>query len=93
MQILAALKRLCVEQQGTTVITVLHDVNLVSLFADKALLLSAGSFMAFGPVHEVLNEEKYQRLTEVICKTMVDTETGAHYFVPRIPFTATRVRI
>jgi cobalamin transport system ATP-binding protein len=83
MQILATLKRLC-GQQGTTVIAVLHDVNLVSLFADKALLLNAGKLCAFGPVHEVITEEKIKDLLGVNVKAMVDTETDAHYFVPRI---------
>ena len=41
LQILSALKRLCIDE-GITIITVLHDVNLVSLFADKALLLGGG---------------------------------------------------
>lgn len=89
LQILAALKRLCREQQ-ITVITVLHDVNLVSLFADKALLLSAGALRAFGPVGEVVNETNIRELLGVDMKVTDDAETGARYFVPRDPFKTQR---
>jgi iron complex transport system ATP-binding protein len=85
LQILAALKRLCTEQR-ITVITVLHDVNLVSLFADKALLLSSGQLRAFGPVEVVINEAAIKDLLGVAMKATKDGETGARYFVPRDPF-------
>lgn len=89
LQILAALKRLCVLQQ-ITVITVLHDVNLVSLFADKALLLSDGTLRAFGAVREVLNEANIKNLLGVEMKASEDADTGTRYFVPRDPFNTRR---
>ena len=89
LQTLAALKRLCM-RQCITVITVLHDVNLVSLFADKALLLSGGVLRAFGPVAEVVNEANMRELLGVDMKTTVDGETGVRYFLPRDPFTTRR---
>jgi len=89
LQILAALKRLCVLQQ-ITVITVLHDVNLVSLFADKALLLSDGTLRAFGAVREVLNEANIKNLLGVEMKASEDADTGARYFIPRDPFNTRR---
>ena len=36
---------------------VLHDLNLVSLFADKTALMVAGRLTAFGPPAEVLSVE------------------------------------
>lgn len=91
LQILAVLKRLCI-QQCITVVTVLHDINLVSLFADKALLLSAGTLRAFGPVAEVVNETNMRELLGVDMKTTMDAETGVRYFVPRDPFKMRRDR-
>jgi iron complex transport system ATP-binding protein len=85
LQILAALKRLCV-QQKITIVTVLHDVNLVSLYGDKALLLNGGELRAFGPVSEVLTEHNIKDLLGVEMKATEDPETGARYFVPRNPF-------
>lgn len=85
LQILAALKKLCVEQR-ITVITVLHDVNQVLLFADKALLLNDGMLRAFGPVAEVINENSIRDLLGVDMKAIEDAETGGRYYLPRDPF-------
>lgn len=84
LQILGALKKLCQERRAS-VITVLHDVNLAALFADKALLLSAGALRAFGPVAEVVNESSIKELLGVEMKTTEDAETGIRYFIPRNP--------
>ena len=84
LQILGALKRLCAEKH-VAVITVLHDLNLVSLFADKALLLHAGKLRAFGPVGRVVTESEIKDLWGVDVKALADEETGVRYFVPRGP--------
>lgn len=89
IQIVAVLKRLC-DQQRVTVVTVLHDVNLVSLFADKALLLGAGQLRAFGSVTEVIDETSIRGLLGVEMKVSEDAETGARYFIPRDPFKSRR---
>jgi len=85
LQILAALKRLCVEE-AITVITVLHDVNLVSLFADRALLLSGGELRGVGPVAEVVNEASIKELLNVDMTMIAGNDTRTRYFVPRDPF-------
>lgn len=91
LQILTVLKKLCAEQR-ITVITVLHDVNQVSLFADKALLLNDGKLRAFGPVTEVINESSMSDLLGVDMKAMEDAETGGRYYVPCDPFRIWRQR-
>lgn len=88
LQILSALKRLCVEQQ-ITVMTVLHDVNLISLFADQALLLGSGQLRGCGPVAEVINEKNIKELLGVDMKGAEDRETGFRFFIPRDPFRST----
>lgn len=49
---------------GLTVIMVLHDMNLASLYCDELLLMESGQMRAFGVPHEVLMasqiEEVYQ---------------------------------
>jgi iron complex transport system ATP-binding protein len=89
LQILGALKRLCLKQR-VTVLTVLHDVNLALLFADKALLLSEGAQRAFGPIAEVVNEANIKEILGVEMKAAADAETGVRYFVPRNPFDSGR---
>jgi len=85
LQILSALKRLCLDE-GITVITVLHDVNLASLFADRALLLSRGELRGFGPVAEVMDEKSIKDLLGVDMKAIAGETAGTRYFVPRQPF-------
>jgi ABC-type cobalamin/Fe3+-siderophores transport system ATPase subunit len=85
LQILSGLKRLCVAER-ITVITVLHDVNLVSVFADKALLLSGGELRAFGPVAEVINEQSIKELLDVDMTAITGNDARTRYFVPRGPF-------
>ena len=86
IQILSALKRLCREQQNT-VVAVLHDVNLVSLFADKAVLLSNGALRGFGPVAEVINEASISDLLGVDMTAITEKNSPVRYFAPRSPFT------
>jgi len=85
LQILSALRALCVDE-GITVITVLHDVNLVSQFADKALLLRDGTLRAFGAVGAVLSETSIKELLGVEMKALDGQGTAARYFVPSDPF-------
>ena len=87
LQILSALRRLCVDE-GITVISVLHDVNLVSLFADQALLLSGGVLRAFGPVSEVINAASIKELLNVDMIAITANDSRLRYFVPRDPFDA-----
>jgi iron complex transport system ATP-binding protein len=85
LQILTALKKLCIEQ-GAAVITVLHDVNLASQFAHKALLIRDGTLRAFGPVADVITEASIRELLAVEMKTIDGHGTAARYFVPTDPF-------
>ncbi len=82
LQILKTLKELCWKKKST-VVAVLHDLNLISLFADKALLLKSGECLAFGKVEEVLNEYSIKEAFGVDVATKKDSETEALYFFLR----------
>ncbi|ADY57354.1 Phosphonate-transporting ATPase [Syntrophobotulus glycolicus DSM 8271] len=41
-------------RQGTTIIMITHDMNMVLKYARRVLVLKAGSILADGPVHSVL---------------------------------------
>ncbi len=82
LQILKTLKEIC-REKNSTVVAVLHDLNLISLFADKALLLKSGECLAFGKVEEVLNESSIKEAFGVDVAIKKDSETEARYFFLR----------
>ncbi|MCZ6907128.1 MAG: ABC transporter ATP-binding protein, partial [Deltaproteobacteria bacterium] len=84
LQILNSLKELCREKKST-IVAVLHDLNLISLFADKALLLKSGKCLAFGKVEEVLNESSIKEAFGVEVAIRKDAESETLYFFPRRP--------
>jgi iron complex transport system ATP-binding protein len=70
------------QQQGRSIITVLHDLNLAALYCDRVALLSEGSLYRCGPPAEVIT---YQAITEVYhTEVYVDANdiTGAVNVLP-----------
>lgn len=47
-----------VTENGLTVVSVFHDINLASLYCDELLLIEKGTVRAFGEPHEVLIEQQ-----------------------------------
>ncbi len=45
------------EEQGLTIIAVLHDLNLASLYCNRLALLANGQLLAHGETNQVLTEE------------------------------------
>ena len=84
LEILKTLKELCKEKK-LTVVTVSHDLNLVSLFADKVTLLKSGQLQAFGKVGEVLNEKSVKETFGVKVVASKDSESDVLYFFLRKP--------
>lgn len=62
------LLRTSAKQEGLTVVAILHDLNLASLYCDRLLLLDDGEARAIATPNEVLSEELINRVykTEVI---------------------------
>lgn len=83
LQVLTALKKLCAND-GIAVITVIHDINLASLFADQALCLKNGTQCAFGPVAEVVHPASIKALLGVEMSRVEDNANGKRYFVPKL---------
>lgn len=84
MEILKTLKKLCAERR-TTVVAVLHDVNLVSFFADQVVMLRGGKVYASGAVHQTMTEQNIEAVYGVAMTAKEDGRPGGRYFVPRDP--------
>jgi len=54
-----------VAEQGKTVISVFHDINLAALFCDRLLLMSRGKLHSQGTVEDVLNAETIREVYAV----------------------------
>ncbi|WP_368654192.1 ABC transporter ATP-binding protein [Ornithinibacillus sp. 4-3] len=63
IRILKLLKELTM--QGKTVVTVLHDLNLVARFCENVLLLEDGKIKAHGSCKEVLTEQTLQETYQI----------------------------
>jgi iron complex transport system ATP-binding protein len=65
---------------GRAVVAVLHDLNQVLRFCDRALLLTGGGEWLCGPVDEVLQTDT---LSRAFCHPLHELRDGARrYFVP-----------
>ena len=63
----------------------MHDLNLISLFADKALVLKSGELIAFGKVEDVVNEKTLKETFGVNVLVRKETEHETQYFFLRRP--------
>lgn len=82
VQIMHALRRLC-DEQGRTVILVIHDINFAANYSDHIVAMKDGQLRFSGPVCEVVTEEILSDLYELEFE-VVNSERGClcNYFSP-----------
>jgi iron complex transport system ATP-binding protein len=64
------------EKNGLTVVAILHDLNLASMFADQLLFLKSGQLVASGGVELLNHEAVVEEVFDIQLKTMPHPETG-----------------
>jgi iron complex transport system ATP-binding protein len=69
-------------QQGASVLTVLHDLNLASLYCDRLALLSEGRLVAAGPPADVLTEDRIAEVYGARVWCELHPATGKPYVLP-----------
>lgn len=77
MGILAGLNK-----SGIAILAALHDLNLVSQFATRVLLLKKGTILKSGLVSEVMNGPDLEDLMQVEFLVETHSLTGRPYFLP-----------
>lgn len=80
--ILTLLRKL--SREGKTIIAAIHDLNLVSSFADKAILLHAGAIAVAGTGKDVLNSAELDRVYGVNFQRITRSETANLLLSPEI---------
>jgi iron complex transport system ATP-binding protein len=61
VRIMRALRRLC-DEQGRTVVLVVHDLNFAASYSDHIVAMKDGAVHCAGPVQEVVTESRLRQL-------------------------------
>ncbi|WP_435742612.1 ABC transporter ATP-binding protein [Nocardioides sp. SYSU DS0663] len=70
------------EERGTTVVMVLHELNLAARYADHLVVMSAGRLLAEGPPADVLDAACVQDAFGLHADVVPDPVTGSPMVVP-----------
>jgi len=66
-----------VREQGLTVVTALHDLNLATSFCDQLIFLKQGRLVCQGPLDEVLQADIIHRVYGVQARVLDDAFSGS----------------
>ncbi|MBU2360185.1 MAG: ABC transporter ATP-binding protein [Alphaproteobacteria bacterium] len=67
---------------GTTIVMVLHDLNLAARYADWIMALAKGQLYAAGPPADVLTAGMVQSVFGLDCRIMTDPASGRPMMLP-----------
>ncbi len=70
------------EQQGRTLVAVLHDLNHAARYATHLIVMRDGEIVATGAPGEVMTAELVERVFDLRCRVIDDPETGTPLVVP-----------
>ena len=68
--------------RGTTIVMVLHDLNMAARYADHLVALTAGRVHAAGAPGDVLTEANVRAVFGLDCRVIVDPTSGAPLMLP-----------
>ena len=69
--------------RGTTVVMVLHDLNLAARYADRLVVMGEGRLLCQGTPDEVMTPETVRDAFGLDCTVVPDPVTGSPLVVPR----------
>ena len=69
-------------KKDISVIIIIHDLNLASLFCDSLIILKDGRFIEKGSPKEVINEENIKSVYNLDCKVCYN-ENDKPYIIPK----------
>lgn len=70
-------------RKGTTIVMVLHDINLSARYADYIFALRSGKLIAEGSPSEIIDEELIKEVFDLDCSVISDPVSGTPFIIPR----------
>lgn len=70
-------------KKGTTIVMVLHDINLSARYADHIFAVQKGNLIASGTPKEVITEELVKEVFELDSLVVKDPVSGTPFIVPK----------
>lgn len=71
------------QKRRTTIVMVLHDINLSARYADHLIALKSGRLAAQGTPEQVVTEELIEEIFKLSCYVTRDPVAGSPFLVPR----------
>ena len=81
VEFMKILKNISIKKK-ISVIIIIHDLNLASLFCDSLIILKGGRFIEKGSPKEVINEENIKSVYNLDCKVCYN-ENDKPYIIPK----------
>lgn len=69
-------------ERNTTIVMVLHDINLSTKYADYIFAMKDGSLIKQGLPHEVITEENIKEIYGIDSKVIIDPISKSPYMIP-----------
>ena len=82
VEVLSLVRRLA-DQEGRTVLMVLHDLNLAARYSDQLIVMQRGEVQAVGAPAEVVTESLLSRVFDLPAVVASDPVSGGPLVVPR----------
>jgi iron-siderophore transport system ATP-binding protein len=70
------------QARGTTIVMVLHDLNLAARYADHLVAMREGRIVAAGPPREVITEDSVREVFGMECRVIDDPVTATPMVIP-----------
>jgi iron complex transport system ATP-binding protein len=70
-------------KRGTTIVMVLHDINLSARYADYIFAVKKGELIAQGAPSDIISEELMKQIFGLDCAVIKDPVSGSPFIVPK----------
>lgn len=84
VDLMALLSRI-VQEDGRTMVLVLHELNLAAAFADRIVMMRDGAIVAEGTGPEVIRPAELRQVFDLRADVIADPQTGRPVCLPRTP--------